>query len=198
MSEKLRKFVARAPRYLLRPQDHNVMRFSLEHTGGAGGIEQTILIDLSETGVAFLISPEIEPKLGERLKIEIPVPAGEQIAWWGRVVRIQEYEPRDWFRRNDPFVAANKILVAVKFEALPEVHTRAIRRGLEKSFMQAMRDQQYRTSMYYKTLLSQYTLQAIIYFLLTAFAVGFIYWFTIPDAKYDAKRGTLWGERFKF
>jgi hypothetical protein len=45
MSENLRKFVPRAPRYVLRPQDRKVMRFSLEDSLGQGGVEHTILIN---------------------------------------------------------------------------------------------------------------------------------------------------------
>jgi hypothetical protein len=148
--------------------------------------------------MAFLVSPGAEPKLGDRIKVEVPIPGGEQIAWWGRVMRIQEFEPRNWFFKKDPFIEDHKIVIGLRFESLPEPHTRAIRRGLEKSMMQAMRDQHYRNWLYYKTVVTQNLAQALLYLALSAALVGFIWYFSQPDAKYDAKRGAPWGDRFKF
>jgi hypothetical protein len=82
MNAILRKFVPRAPRYILRPNDRKNMRFSLEDTVGPAGIEETILMNLSQTGVAFLTNGAARIEVGERIKVEIPIPSGEQIAWW--------------------------------------------------------------------------------------------------------------------
>ena len=196
-SSSVRPFIPRAPRYVLRPQDRHVMRFSLENTSGPGGIEQTILINLSETGIAFLVNPGKEPRLGERIKVEIPVPSGDQIAWWARVVRTSEFEPRGWLTfGRDRFQDDHKILVALAFEPLPEGHSRAIRKGLNASFMQAMRDQQYITWLYYKAHVVEKGPRIGLYLALTLLTVLFIWWFSQPDGKYDAKRGTQWGERY--
>src|ERR1700733_8248261 len=92
-----RQFIPRAPRYVLKPQDRNILRYSLQNTMGKGGVETTLLVNLSETGAAFLVNRGAEPRLGERIKVEIPIPKGEQIAWWGHVVRTSLYEPRGWF-----------------------------------------------------------------------------------------------------
>jgi len=194
---QVKTFIQRAPRYVLRPTDRSTMRFSFQNTQGAGGIESTLLINLSETGVAFLVNRGGEPRLGDRVKVEVPIPQGETIAWWGSVVRINLYEPRTWFGR-DQFMEHPKVMVALRFEELPEQHTRAIRRGLNRAFLKAMREQQYKTLDYYKTLLSENWIQALVYFALTAFLVLFIYWFTLPSDTYDAKRGAQWGDRFKF
>lgn len=198
MGQKIHKFVPRAPRYVLRPTDRNTMRFSLEHTIGEGGIEQTILINLSESGAAFLVSAGADPRVGERIKVEVPIPGGDQFAWWGKVVRTSEYEPNRWSFGHDRFAGENKILIALKFDELPESGAKAIRSGLKNSYMQAMRDQQFRTWQYHKNTLLQHVIKFFVFTLLTALVLGFIYWFSLPDAKYDAKRGTPWGERFKF
>jgi len=199
MGEALRKFVPRAFRYVLRPQDRNGMRFSLEHSRGTGGIERTTLLNLSESGVAFLMSPGMEPHVGERIKVEIPIPNGEQIAWWARVVRVQEHQSRSWFASNKAnFHEQPQIFVALRFEELPEPHTRALRKGLEQSFMKAMRDQHYRNWLYYRAYVLHNIWRWTLYSVLTAAALGFIYYFAQPSANYDKDRGALWGDRFKF
>lgn len=198
MGEPVRKFHMRSARYVLRPEDRNTLRYSLFKEHGEAATHQTVMLNLSETGVAFLMEPGRHPKVGEHIKVEIPIPGGEQIAWFGRVVRVQEYQPSRWVSRRDPFQAQPKVIVGLKFERLPEAHTRAIRRGIEQSFIKAMRDQQYRNFLYYRALFFQYVPRALFYILLTAAAFGFIYYFTLPDANYDAKRGAQWGDRFKF
>ncbi len=197
MGEKIRRFVPRAARYVLRPGDTAQMRFSLFKHHGSGGIEETILINLSETGAAFLVDNGHAPALGEKIKVEIPIPHGETIAWFGRVVRVQEYQTSRWSSpKKDPFQPKPKIMVGLVFEELPEGHSRALRRGIEQSFMQAVRDQNYRNLTYYKTWIMHHVPRAAFYILLAAAAFGFIYYFTLPDSKYDAKRGAPWGERF--
>jgi hypothetical protein len=88
--------------------------------------------------------------------------------------------------------------VGVRFEEMPVPFTRTLSKAIKQSLVRAMRDQQYRTWVYYKTRVTEHAVQVILYTVLTAFVVGFIYWFTQPDAKYDSKRGTPWGDRFKF
>lgn len=197
MADRIRKFVPRAFRYVLRPQDKHLMRFSLENTSGSAHIEKTILINMSESGVAFLIDNKTDVHMNERLKVEIPIPGGEQIAWWGRVVRIQEYEPRAWFFGSDPFKEEPKIMVGVKFDELPEGHSRTIRKGIEQSFMQAMRDQHYRNWLYYRNVARNFTKLLVIAALLAGL-VGFLWYFTRPSENYDANKGAPWGQRFKF
>lgn len=174
------------------------MRFSLQETRGAGGIEHTILLNLSETGAAFLADQGTEFKVGEQIKVEIPIPGGDQIAWFARVVRIQEYEPRTWLFGQDPFADQGKHLIALTFEDLPEPHSRAIRKGIEDSFLKAMREQQYRNWFYYRAYILHNLWQFIAYITLTILALGFIYYFSRPSENYDSKRGAPWGQRFKF
>jgi hypothetical protein len=192
-----RKFIQRAPRYVLRPQDRKDMRFSLEHSVGEGGIEHTFLVNLSETGAAFVINHGMAPKVGDRIKVEVPIPQGDRIAWWGQVVRTSVYRPRGWFN-NDRFHTNEHTLVALHFDSLPEPHTRSIRRGLNRSFMQAMRDQKYVTADYYTSFLREHFWMLMLYAALTIAVFGAMYYLSLPSANYDAKRGAPWGERFKF
>lgn len=195
---KLHRFVNRAPRYILRPQDNQIMRFALKDTKGQGGIDSTILYNLSETGVAFLMAPGTKLKIGDMIKVEIPIPKGEQIAWWARVVRTEEWRPQYWFFSDDSFKDDPKIMVACRFEELPEQHSQAIRQGVEQSLIQAMRDQKYRNRHYYRALFKQKVWQFLLYAVLTAICFGFLYYISRPSANYDSQRGAPWGERFKF
>lgn len=196
MGEKIRKFLPRAPRYILRPQDRNTMRFGL-HEGQLTTVEQTLLLNLSETGVAFLTNSRKRFELGELIMVEIPIPEGDQLAWWAKVVRLQEYEPTRWWGKRKDFFHEPKILVAASFEDLPEGHTRAIRKGIEQSFLKAMRDQRYRSWLYYKSFLFENMFQLLAYAALTLIAFGLLYWWTRPSSNYDPQRGSPWGERFK-
>lgn len=174
------------------------MRFSLYRDNEPGNIHDTLLLNLSETGLAFLVKPGFEPNLGDRIKVEIPIPNGDQMAWFARVVRVQEYQTSRWALRKNPETVQKQILVGLTFEALPVGHSKSLRHGIELSFINAAREQKYRTAMYYKTLMMHHLPKALLYFALLVGAIGFIYYFSQPDGNYDAKRGTPWGERFKF
>lgn len=173
------------------------MRFSLEHTVGAGGIEHTILLNLSETGAGFVVERQFAPKVGDRIKVEVPIPQGDRIAWWGEVVRTSAYQPRGWFK-NDGFNAENRVFVALHFEALPEPHSRDLRRGLNRSFIRAMRDQKFRNVNYYYSVFLENFWRFLLLAFLTAVVFGTLYALTLPSSTYDPKRGAPWGERFKF
>jgi hypothetical protein len=197
MAEILRKFYPRAPRYILRAQDPNVMRFGLQD-GNVSTVQQTLLVNLSESGVAFITTSNQRFEIGDLIMVEIPIPNGEQIAWWARVVRLQTYEPNRWWGKKDDFLDESRVLVAATFEPLPEGHSRALRKGIDQSFLKAMRDQRYRNFMYYKVLFLEHFLQFLAYLVLTAIAFGLLYWWTRPGGNYVEGRGSNWGERFKF
>lgn len=198
MGEKIRRFVNRAPRYVLRSADRNVMRFGLAALSGPAHIEHTVLVNLSETGAAFITDASSDVQIGDVIKVEIPIPNGDQIAWFAKVVRIQEYEERSWFATRGAPVNKEQILVGLRFEELPEPHTKAIRRGVEKSFLKALEDQQVRRILYYRALFTQNVIPIIFYIALSLAAFGLLYALTRPSANYDEKRGAPWGERFKF
>ncbi|HMN66931.1 MAG TPA: PilZ domain-containing protein [Bdellovibrionales bacterium] len=200
MADGLRNFVQRSPRYVLRPTDRNVMRFGLKDSHGGAHTEDTLLVNLSESGLAFLVPNGTKLEIGERIMVEIPIPGGEQLAWWARVIRMQLHHSRGWFSaraRNNP-QDGSQVMVGLAFEPLPPGHSRALKKGIEKSFLAAMREQRQRNLLYYKVLLTQNILPLMGYVILTLLAFGFLYYISLPDENYDAKRGAPWGQRFKF
>lgn len=198
MGEKIRRFVNRAPRYVLRSADRNVMRFGLANLMGPAHIERTVLLNLSETGAAFVTDAHSDVQIGDVIKVEIPIPSGDQIAWFAKVVRIQEYDDQSWFSAGEMSLTKEQILIGLRFEELPEPHTRAIRKGIEQSFLKALKDQQVRKVLYYRALLLQNLVPILFYVALSLAAFGLLYAWTRPSANYDEKRGAPWGERFKF
>ena len=59
---------------------------------------------------------DINQHFAERIKVEIPIPSGDQIAWWGSVMRLEEYQGRSWGFQKDPFETP-KLVVGVRFAA---------------------------------------------------------------------------------
>ncbi len=173
------------------------MRFGLQD-GNLSTVQQTLLMNLSETGVAFATTSSQRFEIDDLIMVEIPIPNGEQIAWWARVVRVQTYQPNRWWGKRDAFFDEQRVLVAATFEKLPEGHSRSLRKGIEGSFIKAARDQRYRTWMYYRALMFTHFLQFMAYLVLTAVAFGLLYYWTRPGGNYDPNQTIPWGERFKF
>jgi len=195
MSATLRKFVNRAPRYVLRPTDNQVMRFSTE--SGPSGVFKTRLINLSETGAAFVVDRSMAPEIGEVIKVEIPVPGLDQIAWFGRVARMEAYSSNSWWSDPDPFADEEKIIVGVHFEGLPSGHRQAIKKGLEEQLLKALKEKRHRQQLYIKHWVLQNSLQFLGYVLLSALSFGLLYYLSRPSDNYDAKRGSPWGQRYE-
>ena len=135
------KFVRRAPRYVLRPEDNRFLRFAYQWDKNK--TYTTEFINISKTGVAFLIDPEDAPNHGELIKIEVPIPGGSQIAWWGRVARIQDYNPKSkWlWSKNSDRSEDQRVMVGVEFMNLPDGHSLAIETGLENKSVEVKKHQ---------------------------------------------------------
>jgi len=197
MAVRLHKFEPRAVRYVLRPADRKIMRFVSDERSDETNIESTILLNMSETGIAFLVSPDTQLRVRERVKVEIPVPGGEQLAWWGRVVRMEEYAPRSWSFGRDPFKEQSQMLVAVRFDDLPFEHASTIRQGIEAAFLKVIREQSENPIQYYKAVANHNWVKVSIYMILTLMALAVLYVISLPGGNYHPEKGSPWGERFK-
>lgn len=195
MEQTARKFINRAPRYILRTTDNQMLRFAAHDDSHRS--HTTRFINISETGLAFLIDRSSCPNIGEFIKLEFPVPGGEQIAWFGKVVRIEEYNPHPWWsdkKNEDP---TSEIVVGVRFHDLPEGHKRSISSHLQEKFKQLYKDKQIAAYQLMIRFFVENLWKMFIYSLAAALAAGILYFLSLPTATYDAKHGSPWGQRFK-
>lgn len=180
---------------MLQPSDNQLMRFSSDKSPGS--IFKTKLVNLSETGAAFLVDHSLSPKIGDIVRVELPIPGHNQIAWMGRLVRMEAYSNQSWWSDPDPFADDEKLLVAIHFEELPSGHQKAIKAGLEKRFLEELRERRRRQQIYLSSWILTHAVKVVGYFLLSLACFGILYYLSRPSENYDAKRGAPWGQRFK-
>jgi len=92
MAEQLRKFVNRPTRYFFNPEDDHFIRFSSNERTDSILAE---MLNISSTGLAFIINKASSPKMGQLIRIEFTVPGGDKMAWWGYVRRVANFVPPD-------------------------------------------------------------------------------------------------------
>lgn len=124
MSAHARRYFERPPRYVLNASDNSMMRFRDSEPNGLP--VNANVVDVSATGMAFVMEgPEI-PYLHETLKVEFTIPGKQQIACFANVVRIdlvKKWHPD----RGEEFATK----VALKFQELPFVYQRALQKSLD-------------------------------------------------------------------
>jgi hypothetical protein len=193
MDRASRKFVSRAPRYTLQPTDNRYMRYAAADNYGKSYTTQ--FVDISTTGLAFVADRENAPQISEVIKIEVPM-ENTHIAWWARVVRIEEYAPHKWYMNAQDFEREDQVMVAIRFEELPTGHKQQIYQNLDKKFAEIKkREYQLKIKNSAMFFVSQFW-QLLIYGACIAATIWFIWYFSQPDASYDAKRGAPWGQRY--
>ncbi|MCB0364095.1 MAG: PilZ domain-containing protein [Bdellovibrionaceae bacterium] len=193
MTQVLRRFVPRAPRYVLRPTDNRFLRFAYQddrkHTFS------TRFLNVSETGLAFVVDRDCVPHIGDFIKVEFPVPGQEQVAWFARVVRIEEYRPpRAWQKRLDK--ENDEVMVAVRFHDLPDGHRSTIRDGLNHKFNEVLKERQKDSVFQLLSYITAHFWKACLYLGLALATFGILYAFSRPTPKYDKDRGSPWGQRY--
>lgn len=196
MSASLKKFIERAPRYALRPTDNSLMRFA--HAGQSGQVFTTRFLDISTSGVSFVVDREQAPFIHEAIKLEIPLEDGQQFAWWGRVVRIEEYAPHKWYLKEQDFTDESQILVAVRFEGLPAAHVDKIRSTLQVKFREVETQKKREAIKNLAALWTHFAWEIIFYVGLAVAAFYMLWAISRPSANYDAEHGAPWGKRMWF
>lgn len=201
-AQQLRRFVPRATRYFLRPDDNKFMKFAHERpdTNETQGLHDTIMVNLSRTGLGFLVDRDMAPNIGDLVKVEFPVPGRKDgsntLACWARVARVQEYTQNIWWLKDDPKFH-DLVFVGVQFQDMTAIGEVAIQTGIDRR-MTALIQQHRRERWNRLWLWFQFKGWKFFAILVTAFAVFFsLYYLTLPDDKYDSKRGAPWGERYK-
>lgn len=195
MSSEATKFKSRAPRYTLNASDYRFIRFA--HQNNSSQTYTTRFVDISLTGLAFVTDRDVSPNVSDLIKIEIPIDEKQPIAWWARVVRVEEYQPHKWHIRKAGLQDENQVLVAVTFHELPAGHARVVHEALEKKFQElyvSERQQKMQNTVLYFA----ENIWRIFLYLLCALAVfWFLYYFSQPDLVYKKGKGAPWGQRYR-
>ena len=196
--QNARAFVPRAPRYEYQDLDPKVLRFST-----AKNIPlEAYICNLSLTGVAFIVAKNTSPKIGDVLKVELGLPLPEEanlknpqkIAWFGKVVRVENKKNLPWWLNKNP---GECVTIGIHFIDLPPAHAQSIQKTLDTCWdnLKKKRWQEHwkRAVQFYSKKIAEFTL----YGLLVWGTVLFFKHYTQPDADYDATRGSPWGQRFE-
>lgn len=194
MSSRAVKFISRAPRYTLNANDNRFMRYAPHHDKGHS--YTTRFVDISQTGLAFITDRENAPKLSDLIKVEIPLNEQNSIAWWARVVRVEEYAPHKWYMKSKGLQDENQVLVAIVFHELPPSHVRQIRQTLDQKFAEVRALERREKMKHLTRYLVEQAWKILIYLSLIAATLWFLYYFSRPSYNYDAEKGAPWGQRY--
>lgn len=193
MGELLKRFRPRAPRYVLRPEDAQLLFFA--HSGQPSGSKYpTKILNVSETGIAFLVYKSTAPQIGDLIKIEFPVPGAEQIAWWARVVRMEEYSSSPWWRDSDEAPSSTEILVGVNFEHLPLGHRKEIQEGLFKRYQSLIEEHRREKRKALIDFIKSQFWNFVLFALCTTAAVMALYWLSGLEPLFDIAKGSKYRE----
>lgn len=199
MSASLRKFINREPRYTLQSGDNQHMRFASD--GDPKSIFSSQILDLSNSGAAFVVSRSDAPFIFDRIRIEVPLGDSDSIAWWAKVVRIQEHSTKKWFEAysNEEEVNANeRVIVAVHFEPLPTPHAARLNKQLQLKFREIEKNRKAEALKSLGAFWNHYTWQIIVYAGVITAGVFILWYLSRPSSNYDAEKGAPWGKRMWF
>jgi hypothetical protein len=130
MSErKLEELYPRAPRYKIEVGDHEIVRFA--HSPRGSKTMHTRILDLSESGMAFLVPYLTAPQQDEQIKVEFKAPHTESIACFAKVVRVEIHKTYHKTREPQTFK-----LVAVEFLNLHPKQRELLSQGIQKQMRQ--------------------------------------------------------------
>lgn len=185
MSQQAKKFHHRAPRYVIQPKDEKFLRFA--HENDKQRTYTTQIINISESGLAFVVDKDCVPQIGDTIKVEFPV-GNERVAWFAKVMRLESFDNQPWWKTqreaasvpSDEEVEEDEVLVGIQFQDLPEGHSEQIQKELEKKFLDMVRAEkkekiirsfEFVTNNYWALLL--YGVTAIL-------MAGILYWLANP------------------
>lgn len=194
MGGPVKKILDRAPRYVLDAADGKIVRVAPRNRR-KNQIYHLEIVDVSETGMSFIVNWNYLPQIGEILKVEFPVPGEEnpprKVAWFAKVIRLEGQG-----ERPDSMRHFSGIKIAVEFIDMPPGHIKTLKTGLNQKTKKRISWQQAIESLrghedFFKVL-------GQIVFL--AGVVGAMYLFfktyTETNLNYNPHRPVKWGERF--
>lgn len=198
MAQILKKFVQRAPRYVLRPDDDRLIRFAAEAQRAINSVDySTLFVNLSSTGLAFVVDDAQAPQLGARIKIEFTIPGDQRIAWFGEVVRIETFDPKKWYLNPKDFEHRSTQLIGIRFLEMPIAHRKAINKALNQKFLRLVKNQRWNSLLAFLRYGIHHFGKPFLVASLFGATFYFLYWISRPSENYDAQRGAPWGQRFQ-
>lgn len=108
---KIEELYPRAPRYSIELGDNPVVRFAPLAKGSK--IMHTRIVNISESGMAFLVPYLSAPQSGDTIKVEFNAPNCESMACFAKVMRVQIH--RAYFKDAEP---QEFKVIAVEFQQL--------------------------------------------------------------------------------
>ncbi|MEM7645640.1 MAG: PilZ domain-containing protein [Pseudomonadota bacterium] len=126
-NRKIEDLYPRAPRYMIEVGDNEVVRFVAGPRGSKA--MHTRIVDISESGMAFLVPFSSSPNEGDEIKMEFNAPNTASIACFAKVQRVQIHKA--FSKRGE--VQTFK-MVAVEYKNLPPEQRKQLADGLNKQF----------------------------------------------------------------
>lgn len=127
-SSTIKKERRRAPRYVLKPEDYKRSRMK-QMLDGETFPMVTEIHDVSKNGLSFKVAHHRAPRVGSIVALEFTIPNQRQIAWYGRVVRLESFA-QDF---EEGVVAYDQLVrVGVSFENLPKSFEKMISFQIEQ------------------------------------------------------------------
>jgi hypothetical protein len=125
---KLEDLYPRAPRYTVELGDNQVVRFAFAPKGSKA--MHTPIINVSESGMAFLVPMQSVPSLDEKIKVEFSGPNTDSMACFAKVVRIENHKIIHETQGLQRFK-----MVAVEFENLHPKQRELLSQGISQRIM---------------------------------------------------------------
>lgn len=132
---KIEELYPRAPRYTLEFSDNHVVRFA--HMPKGSKIMHTRIVNLSESGMAFLVPFLSAPEAGQMVKVEFNAPNCESMACFAKVMRVQIH--RAYFKDAEP---QEFKVIAVEFHQLHQKQRQLLSAGLSLQLKKKQREYQ--------------------------------------------------------
>lgn len=198
----IKKFVSRAPRYRVQSEDEQSVRFlrkskvQSEKGNQEEAIHSSELLNISATGLAFKTEEEVELEVGEKIKVEFPIPGFRQAAWWARVVRIQKQKKRDWFG-NVIDNQKEDIVVGLHFCSMPVQHHDLISREINSRFKKIEKLKKKKIFKKWLEVIKEYGIKVLLLVLVALLTFFLLYLLSRPSMNYHPSFGSPWGKRFK-
>ncbi|MCB0421665.1 MAG: PilZ domain-containing protein [Bdellovibrionales bacterium] len=179
-----KKFYHRSPRYTIQPKDEKFLRFV--HKNEKNRSYTTQILNISATGLAFVVDQDCAPSIGDTIKVEFPV-GQERIAWWAQVARLERYSRQPWWQhpiglqqiKAEPLIE-DEILVGIFFKDLPEGHSDHIRKELERKFQDMVRSERTEKIIRGFEFLSNHYWSLLLYGITAILMAGILYWLANP------------------